>query len=221
MKKLLFVAMLSLLSVSCLKLDGNLQVHEKITLKKKGGFLNLKRINVDIEANSYQAGLKVISKDNFTLSLHRGDDKILIPLKAKEEIKIPTFDGEFRVSGSKVEQPYDLVGRIQTDISHGPTQEAIEACTWETRETRCRVECRDVVTKDERGVERRENKCDKICEDVLITHHGRKEVIFHYKTTYRELDLSFVKENTNHEVAKFDGSDTQVEKVVTRSGICN
>ncbi len=221
MKKLLLLSLVSLLSVSCLKLEGNLQVNEKMTLKKKGGFLNLKRINVDVEANTYQASLKVISKDNFTLALHRGDEKILIPIKAKEELKVPTFDGEFRIAGSKVEQPYDIVGRIQTDISHGPTQEVIEACTWETKEVRCHVECREIITKDEKGVERKENRCEKLCEDILITHHGRHEVIFHYKTTFRDLDFSFVKENSSQEVARFDGSDTAVEKIIERSGICN
>lgn len=221
MKNLFGLVLLSLITTSCVSLNGDLQVTEAMNLKKKGGFLNLGRKNITIEPNAYNARLTVLGKNNFSLILEKGDERISIPLKSKEDLKVPTFDGSFRISHSAIDQPYDVQGTIRTDINHSPTEERIESCTWDTKETKCRIECRDVVTKDDKGVERTERKCEKVCEDFVITHHGRKEVIFHYTTTHRDLDLTFLKENSDDSVAQFRGQDTESVKVIEREGICN
>lgn len=221
MKNLIALSLLSIIATSCVSIDGNLTVTEKMTLKKKGGFLNLGRKNVDIEANQYDAHVTVLGKDNFALILQRGDERISIPVKSKNELKVPTFDGEFKIAGSEIDQPYDLKGMINTDISYSPSREEIEACTWDTKETRCHIECHDVVTKDERGVERKENKCQKLCEDFTITHHGRREVQFHYTTTARDLNFHFLKMGSEQSVAHFIGHSTETERVIERAGICN
>jgi hypothetical protein len=221
MKNLILLASLTLLATSCVSLDGNLLVTEKMTLKKKGGFLNLGRKNVDIEANQYDAHVTALGKNNFALILNRGQERISIPIVAKTEIKIPTFDGEFKLNHADIDQPYDLKGLIHTDVTYSPTQEAIESCSWNTTETRCQIECTDVVTKDEKGVEHKEKKCEKVCQDFTIIHNGRHEVIFHYTTTHRDLGFEFLKADTAQSVAHFQGQSNETVRNVEREGICN
>jgi hypothetical protein len=221
MKNLFLLVLVSAIATSCVSIDGNLIVSEKMSLKKKGGFLNLGRRNVDIEANQYDAHLTALGKDNFALILQKGDERVSIPLKSKNELKVPTFDGEIRISHNDIDQPYDLRGMINTDISYSPTQEVIESCTWDTTETKCHVECHEVITRDSRGVERKENKCDKICEDYTVTHRGRKEVIFHYTTTRRDLSFEFLKADSQNAVAHFSGRSVETDKIIEREGICN
>lgn len=221
MKNLFVLALITLTATSCVSISGNLQVTEKISLKRKGGFLNLGRRNVDIEANDYRAEFKVLGKNNFALKLDRGDDSISIPLKSKEDLKVPTYDGEFLISHNDIDQPFDVKGSIVTDISHSETRGTVESCSWDTRETRCKIECHDVVTRDDRGIERKENKCNKICEDYTISHQGRREVEFHYTTTHRDLRFLFLKANSKDVVAHFEGQNTDTEKIIERTGICN
>lgn len=221
MKSILLLAAVTLLTTSCVSLDGTLVVSEKMSVKKKGGFLNLGRKNVDIEANQYDAHLTVLGKNNYALILNKGEDRISIPLKSEKDLNLPQYDGEIRIAGSDIGQPFDVRGRIDTDISSSPTQEAIESCTWDTRETRCHIECQDQVTKDDHGVEHKENKCQKLCEDYTVTHQGRHEVIFHYTTTHRDLSLELLKEGTSAGVAHFNGSSTETSKIIERQGICN
>jgi hypothetical protein len=221
MKKLIILSSVLLSLVGCDSINGTLTVNEKINLKKKGGFLNLGRKSVSIEANEYDARLTILGQDNFALILDKGGNRVSIPLKSKKDLNVPTFDGEFKISHADIDQPYDLKGTIQTDISRSSTQESIEACTWESRETKCHIECQDVVTRDNRGVERTEKKCSKICEDYTITHHGRREVIFHYRTTHRDLNFLFLEANTEKSVANFIGQNTQTDKIIEHHGICN
>jgi hypothetical protein len=221
MKHLLVLLSLSLITTSCVTIDGNLLVTEKMTLKKKGGFLNLGRKNVDIEANQYHAHLTPLGKDNFTLILQRGDERISIPLKSKTELKVPSYDGEFKISHNDIDQPYDLKGLLHTDVRISDSQEAIESCTWDTTETRCHVECKDEMVKDDKGVEHKENHCQKLCENFTITHNGRHEVEFHYSTTTRDLAFSFLKADSSSEVAHFQGQDVETNKIIERQGICN
>lgn len=221
MKKIISLTLLALLSTACVSIDGNLIVSEKMTLKKKSGFLNLKRKNVDIEANQYEAHVTALGENNFALILDKGGDRISIPLKSKEDLNLPTFDGEFRISHEKIDQPYDLKGILNTTITNSNTQEVIESCTWDTRETRCHIECKDVITKDDKGVEHKEKKCDKICQDYTITHQGRHEVIFYNRTTVRDLNIQFLKESTEISVAHFLGHDVSTERIIEHQGICN
>jgi hypothetical protein len=221
MKKIILLLALAIFTTSCVSLEGNILVTEKMSLKKKGGFLNLGKKNVVIEANQYDAHLTVLGQNNFALILKKGDERISIPLKSKNDLKLPTFDGEIKISHNDIYQPYDLKGIIQTDIYQSATQEVIESCSWNTYETRCRIECSEITTRDSQGISHVENNCQKMCGDVLVTHQGRQEVIFHNTTTHRDLRFEFLKADSLQSVAHFQGQSSETERIIERKGICN
>lgn len=198
-----------LLTTSCLSLDGQLNVHETFRVKKKSGFLNLKTKEVEVRPASYKASLKVKSDKNYTLELEGGDlGKILVPIKAEKDLDIPR-DGKFAISHEKINQPFDVTGFINTDVSFSGINYSIENCTWTTKENRCEKVC----TGEPR-------KCDVVCKEFTITHEGRKEVDFHYRWTKRDIDLEFMKAGSTGLVATMRATDTETDKIIDRESLC-
>jgi len=72
MKKMMMLLGVLLLSTSCLTIDGHLKVSESFMVKKKGGFLNLKLKDQQVDPALYSASLKVKSDKNYTLELSGG-----------------------------------------------------------------------------------------------------------------------------------------------------
>lgn len=209
MKKMMTLLGLLLLSTSCLTLDGHLRVTESFSVKKKGGFLNLKLKDVTVAPAVYSASLKVKSDKNYTLELSGGSlGKILVPIKADSDLDIPT-DGAFHISHEKINQPFDLSGVINTDVNHYGYTDAIENCSRNVTENKCEKVC----AKDT-------GKCDIICKDVVTAIEGRKEVSYHYRSIHRDLSLEFMKAGSTGIIATFSGRDLQTDKIIDRESAC-
>lgn len=211
MKNAILLVGALLLSVSCVELNGRMNVQESLVVKKKHGFLNLKTSKVELQPASYQAGIKINSDRNITLSLEGGSlgKKILVPIKAEEDLNIPG-DGKFAIAGEKINQPFDVVGSINTDISYSDVRFATESCTWTTRETRCEKVC----TTEPR-------KCESICKEYTITHEGRKEVEFQYRYTRRDVQLELMQSGSTALKASLNASGTESDRITLRESSCH
>jgi len=209
MKKFVTLLGVLLLTTSCLDLDGSLHVSETFKVKKKSGFLNLKTKEIEVRPASYRASLKVKSDKNVTLEISGGDlGEIKVPIKADKDLQIPR-DGKFAISHEKIDQPFDVVGFINTDVSYSDIYRAVENCSWTTTERRCEKVC----TTEPR-------KCDVVCKDVQITHEGRKEVEYHYRWTKRDVNLEFMRADSTALAATMQASDTQTDRIVDHESLC-
>lgn len=209
MKNLMSLAAVLLLTTSCLSLEGTLDVHEAFTVKRKSGFLHLKTKAVEVKPASYRASLKVKSDKNFTLELEgAGLEKILVPIKAEKDLDLPV-DGKFAISHEKINQPFDIVGVINTDVSYSQIHNTVEACSWTTKENHCEKVCI--------GEPR---KCDIVCKEITITHEGRKEVDYHYRWTKRDISLEFMKATSTALVASMHATDLESDRIIDHESLC-
>ncbi len=212
MKKTLALLGLGALLTSCVSLTGQLDVKEPLQVKKKSGFLNLKRKLVTLEPGHYAAEVKALGEKNFNLTL-LGEDNFKVPLATEADIKFPTKNGDIFVAGKDIDQPFDIAGTIKTDYSYGPTQDVIESCTWYATENRCEKVCRTIQV-DNKPVQ----KCDVECHQVQVSYPGYQRVLYHMTTIDRDLSLRLL--SAEKELATFKGYDTETYRVNESVGVC-
>lgn len=210
MKKVLTLIGLSLMLTSCVDITGRLDIRESMQVKKKAGFLNLKRKTVTLAPGLYTATVSALGDKNFNLKLE-GRDNFKIPLKTEKDIYLPTSNGEIRVSGADLDQPFDVRGTIYTHVDRSESRTTTQSCTWTSTEQRCEKVC--VVTE-------RFRNCDIQCQPITITHNGYQHVDYHIRTTYRDLKLQLLERNGEKLLATFNGDDTATDRIVERTGIC-
>ncbi len=209
MKKAMLLLGVLLLSVSCVELNGTLQVREALSVKKKSGFLNLKTKIIKVEPGLYSAELKAKSSRVFELELNgNGLEKVKIPVQSEDSLQIPA-NGPFHIEGKKIGQPFNISGTMLTDIEHYGYTDVVERCERTETERRCEKVC-----VKETG------KCDVVCKDVQITITGLKDVSYHYKRTERTAQLEFMPENSTAVVATLPVRGTETDKIIDRESLC-
>jgi len=195
------------LSTSCVRLNGQLDIKQAMSAKKKSGFLNRKTKEIKIQPDLYAAELKVNGSKNFTLKLE-GHENVLIPLKSEKNLNVPS-NGIVEISHNDINQPFDIKGNIKTDVSHSGVIDSFEDCTRTVTENRCTKIC-----------EMSESGCRIDCKDEVSEIQGRRHVAFHFRTTQRDLFINFFKIEKPEVLATFTGTDTQVDRVVDFEGLC-
>lgn len=206
LKNVVGLLAVTVLSASCVTLDGQLDVKQTMSAKKKSGFLNLKTKEIQIQPDLYQAELKANSDKSFTLKLE-GREKILIPIKSEKDLNVPS-NGRVSISHADINQPFDVAGNIQTDISNTDQQNAIEDCSFTMTENHCKKICAS------------ESSCKIECHDEQVTIQGRHEVVFHYQTIHRDLAIDLLKQDKGEVLASFHGTDSETSRINDFEGRC-
>ncbi len=204
MKKMLMMLSVLLLSVSCVDLNGTLQVQQPLTVKMKSGFLGLKTKTRTLAPGAHQARLVVKSSKNIKLEL--GDQDI--PIKSDDSLNIPQ-NGQFYIDARKIEQPFSVAGNMRTDVEHYGWTDTTERCERNIVENRCEKVCA-----------RDSNRCDVVCKDVTITLYGIKDISYHYKRTDRQVSLEIMPENSTAIVARMVSRGIETDKIIDRESIC-
>ncbi|MFA6236326.1 MAG: hypothetical protein WC635_03275 [Bacteriovorax sp.] len=221
MKNLFSLLLVSAFAASCINLNGQLNVTQTMNVKKKGGFLNMKTINVELEPGAYKSELKINSDKSFTLKLRadKEDEKdILIPIKSEKAFDLPA-NGPVRIAGNDISQPFNLNGTITTGYSDSSITRTLEDCTFTRNERHCEKVCNEY--RDPRRPERRpEVRCDIICRDVAVTISGRRPVEYHYRYTHRNLEVEFNDINTQAQLATFSANGTESDRINDYYGEC-
>ena len=206
LKGLFGLICVALLSASCVTIDGQLDVKEAMTAKKKSGFLNLKTTLVTVQPSLYSAHFKMNGDKSYTLKLE-GRDNLSIPIKSKNNLNVPS-NGRVAISHNDIDQPFDMTGEISTDVSESQRIDTIETCSWTVTENHCQKICD------------KPDHCDIVCKDVQVTLNGHHEVSFHDETIRRDLSVSFLKQDSSEIMASFRGDDTEVNRITDFSGVC-
>ena len=228
MKNVLNLMLVSAIAVSCVNLDGQLNVQRQMSVNKKGGFLNLKTIRVNLDQGSYRAELKLKSDKNLSLELKLPNEKdITIPIKSGSSLNVPT-NGTIRIAGSSIGQPFDINGTINTEYSQSPSVSGYESCTFTRTEYRWERVCRDV---NEGGHDRdhrdhrdhrdyREQRCSEERRTVEVSTTGSRFDVSHTTTTDRKITAELKDLNSKALVATLNASGSESVRVVESSGIC-
>jgi hypothetical protein len=232
MKNAIALIALSLMTASCVNLQGNLSVHDTMSVKKRGGFLNLQMKTVEIQPGDYAANLKVNNAKSFTLVLKskkENENDILIPIKKETDFSIPST-GNVIIRGSDISQPFDISGKIETDYNSSDETRTYEACTISRTENHCEKICTagEVVNapREERGgrptppMPPRQPVCQIACHDVVVSYPGQQYVEYHYLTTTRNLSADLLASDSKAPKASFSGTDTDTTRITDVTGPC-
>jgi hypothetical protein len=219
MKNLANLLLISVFAASCINLNGQLNVEQTMSAKTKGGFLNLKKRTVTVAPGSYNADLKINGDKNFVLKLQLSNDsdkEILIPIKSRDSLNLPD-NGDVRISGDDISQPFDINGIIKTDTSESSTTTSRESCTYTRREKRLEKVC---TTTNPRGSDVSVTRCEEVVRNVEVSVAGTRLVDSHIRYTNRVLTAKFNDINTAAQLATFRASGTTSEKINDFVGIC-
>jgi hypothetical protein len=225
MKNVMSLLILSLMTVSCVNLEGRLNVNQLMSAEKKGGFLNLQRKTVQIQPGNYQANLKVNNTKSFTLKLKaekESETDILIPIKSEKDFSIPT-NGNVIIRGSEISQPFDLSGVIETNITDSEQTKTTEACTLQRTERHCDKICSPgeiFNPHSPRDTRPPVVHCDIVCRDVLVAFDGSRYVEYHNRYTHRELKVDLLDLKNKNILASFSGTDTDADRINDYLGEC-
>jgi hypothetical protein len=222
-KNVLNLMLVSAIAVSCVNLNGELNVQRPMSVNRKGGFLNLKKIRVNLDQGSYRAELTLKSNKNLSLELKMPNDQkdITIPIKSDSSLNVPT-NGTIRIAGSSIDQPFNISGTINTTYSDSPSVSGYESCTYTRTEYRWERVCRDV---NEGGHDRdhrdhREERCSDERRTVEVSTTGSQFVVSHTSTTNRNITAVLKDLDSKAEVATLNASGSESVRVVESTGIC-
>ncbi len=221
MKNVIALLALSLMTVSCVNLEGRLNVSQVLNAKKRGGFLNLQMKSVAIQPGNYQANIKVNNAQSFTLKLKsdkEGSADILIPIKKETDFSIPT-NGNIIIRGSEISQPFDLSGRIETNVTLSAQVRTIEECSIQRTENHCDKICSG-GTAPAPGRPGIPPYCDIVCRDVLVTFPGTRFVEYHNRYIERNLSADLLDVENKSVLASFTGTDTDSNRITDYYGEC-
>lgn len=216
MKSLIALATLSLMSVSCVNLEGSLNVEQVLTAKKRGGFLNLKIKTVEIQPGVYHASLKVNNSKSLTLKLKadkEGESDIHIPIKSDSDFSIP-FNGNVMIRGTQISQPFDISGKIKTTVTNSSVVRSTEDCTFQRTERYCDRICTPPATSYGTVY------CTVQCREVVTSYPGTRFVEYHNKYTERDLTAELLDAQNKAVKATFSGTDYDTNKIYDYYGEC-
>lgn len=197
MNKLLMLVASLLLTTSCVKLTGNLEVHDQLTLKSKRG-------NHEIAPGNYEAKLSWKSKKKFKLTLTEGKNK-KFTFNVPEGMKLPQNRGEVTLLSNQTGQPVDIKAQINTKRRRSATRSERDTCSVTRTITRCYTD----------------GDGQRVCRDETVTYNGYRYVRYHYLYTYTGMVMELSEPNSAEIKATFDGRNTSSQRIVEYEGPCS
>lgn len=207
MKNLLVISSVFLFLVSCKEISGTLTVHNSFTaiVNKKCGWSPFSSCDptkkIEIPSGYYNSTIDFGSKTEIKIEMKANVYKESIILKRPKNFEFPQ-NGNFQLSKTQVNQPFDVSGRVSTHVWDSQLQRNNESCTYTIPDYVC--------YPDSDGRPK--------CSYESRTVWGYRFVEYFERNTTREL-LADLVENQKI-VAQFNGSRTETEKIYTYTSIC-
>jgi hypothetical protein len=165
-----------------------------------------------------------------------GDKNKVIKISLDKDVSV---GDQFSIRASQIKQDFDIVGRIDTQVSRSQEMSAIETCSETHYERRCHIEGGNqghlVVATQQPGYlvpghppgEGQPGPGHQpppyippheVCENVPVTLYGNQDVSYYNQTTVKTLSAQFLKNSSN--LADFVGSRSNTDKIYTYRGLC-
>lgn len=189
MKKLILLSLV-LTMASCNNVKGTFTA--LVDLNFKGG--------TTVTAGEHKAELKIRKR---SLTLEFSEDK-KVKFVVPKNTDLPDRNGELTLTSGQVKQPFDVQGKVATEVTDGDSRRDYESCTYREPYQVCYV--------DDRG----RRKCYTEYRDV----RGYRNVQYFVRTEDKSLVVSLYTPGTNILSASFNGRDLRRFRVYEYEGIC-
>lgn len=238
MKKLLWLGFLFWSSAACNPIKGTLKVSSPLTFKiaatnncnEEFDWWNCQQQDESYKVSSgiYDANLLVKSKSQVDLEIKSSSGKIKsIPIELPKGSSFPEYSGKLHLTSKQLGQSFALDADVSTGINDTETYDSVEQCSKAVQRKVCEwVEVRDNSKKDHRDREERrkgkdrENSKRYVCEYKTEYVPGEMDVSYYYRTTTTEVELIFLKANSQTPVGLYTGAKSDTDKIYTYKGSC-
>ena len=223
MRNLIGILVLSFLSVSCMEVDGTLDVRQDMTFKNVKIESNSRKQNMTVPAGRYQAQLEFDSKDKVTLEIkdfYKNRTDIDIEFEIPKGSGIPQDNGTFFLTAAEVDQPYDVSGEVDTDITRSTQRRDQEQCTYTDYERRCQRVCQNICRTRPDGRRVCRQRCENRCRNVRVTRWGWRDIDYHVRTENKDYEVEILQPGTNTTAALFVGNYRKSQTIVDYRGMC-
>ncbi len=196
MKKLLALALMSLLFASCENIDGKFEAHNTLELRDGNS-------TDTIRPGKYEAVIKLRkSKVKLKLTDDSGSDTYNFNLP--KNVDLPTTNGSFSLTSAQVEQPYDVSGKIETDITMGTLRRERESCQYQEPYTVCYPT----------------GNGGRTCHTEYRTRYGFRDVEYRIRTQDQRISFNLLRPATSGIEGRFTGREVTAERVYQYTGRC-
>jgi hypothetical protein len=197
------LALVLVLSASCVKVQGNLKVDEHVLYNKNG------RSKV-LLAGDYKANV-TIKKEELKLKLKGNLENHRLTLKFPKGTVLPSTNGEISVSAQDLKQPFALAGNVKTDVTRSELVTTTERCSINVGMYDC--DWGGGYYDGRGGYYGPYSYCHGRVLD------GERDVRYFNDTTTRTLSLQLLQEESSK--ATFTGVDVDVKRVYQFRGVCH
>ncbi len=199
MKKFLCLLMVLGLAGCKPELKGTLSIRSNLPVMVKGQMIQIPPGNYRAEYtagdNAQFAVLKVENVNGQTL-------KIQLNFPAGQSA--PQYYGDLNLAAQVSGQPFDIVGKIDTEHDQSETMYGSQSCTYYLNEYTCHKQ------KDGQHV----------CGYESVPHYGTQPTQYYYSSSSTSATSSFRRPGTNYEIATFGGYESDSTKHETPIGPC-
>ena len=220
MKKIVLLLSVLLLTSCVEKVRGTFEAKRPLTLRGKDGSLT-------VAQGVHSAVLQIRQKKSATVVLEVNGKKSKVKFNLPSGVKLPTNQGQVRLTSMEVGQPYDVNATATTAVSNSGPRTSIESCSRSVIRPVCSYETipgRQECFPDRYGRQICRNlppTSRRICRDEYTTVYGQRQVTYEYRGETTEFNFTLLDPSSQEVVGQFNGQDYNANRVVTGYGPCS
>jgi hypothetical protein len=166
-------------------MEGTLEITSPMTLKdSQNHIFEMIPNNHEITAKRLKSGFKIKLRDDSGKSRK-------IQIKTPKKVSIPAKNGNFQLSATDSDQPFDIQGTVNTEITNGPSATRSDTC-----------------------------KDDASSYYPGPNHTGHRDVTFHEQQTDLQISLLLKRPKTEDQLGTFYGHQASKEVILDYIGPC-
>ncbi len=190
MKKMMIATMLLVLS-SCVDLTGQLKVFKSFKVKSDSQL-------VAVNEGQYKTKLD-IKKNRTKVTLENSSNKIKFEIKTSTSNSLPQ-NGPFELRSTEINQPFNILGQVETKISKSGTKSGYESCTYRDTQTICTPQG---------------------CVTQTIDRFGQKNIQYYDEYTDQKVDFNITNEISVDDIfGEFSSQSRSARRIIIREGFC-
>jgi len=199
------VALLSL--AGCNDVEGILNISAPFQIRNKFGNLH------GVPAGQFDSKMELDEGDNkIKIEIKAGKDDHQLELKLAAGSSVPSGGGSFSLLGSDINEPFDLSGTVDRQVSESQRYTQRDSCSYSVPVQQCRIEI--IIGPRGQRIPRR------VCGIVYITRYGLQDITRHSVTTTVSVQAAYADSASKAEVAAFNGSRTDTQSITDYAGPC-
>lgn len=200
MKKLLAMAVVILMSSSCVKnVKGSLDVQQTLTLKAKRG-------KVTMNSGSYDAEIKIKRRNKIDLETRVNGKKQKIRFSLPSGTSLSADGGSLRLRADEINQPVDISAEVRKEtVNVGEIEKyPNQGCEGIVRERQCR-----------------NTPSGQECVVKKVMIYGEREIWWQKVEDFTDVELTMISPDSQETLAVFKGRKSEGKRsVLVKRTLC-